>query len=90
MFHGLYGYLNTGAHVARYLSESGYTVVGFDFRGHGKSGGIKGLIESEQIHISDCKKFIRLVERKYPSEDLFLLGQSWGGQTAFLLGMEDP
>jgi alpha-beta hydrolase superfamily lysophospholipase len=37
MFHGLNAHIGQGAHVARIFAEKGFTCVGFDHRGFGKS-----------------------------------------------------
>jgi acylglycerol lipase len=37
MFHGLNGHLNNCAHVAQAISKINLDVVGFDYRGFGKS-----------------------------------------------------
>lgn len=46
--HGLITYSNTAAHVAKELAKSGIIVAAFDYRGMGKSEGIKGWIESSE------------------------------------------
>lgn len=74
IFHGLGSHLNNGAHVAQAASQVGVGVVGFDFRGFGKSEGIRGYIESEESHFGDCIKFIDIVEKEYPGKKIFLTG----------------
>lgn len=37
IFNGLYYHTNHSAHVAKAFAEQGYVVVGFDYRGYGKS-----------------------------------------------------
>jgi acylglycerol lipase len=44
IFNGLYYHANHNAHVAKELADNGYVVVGFDYRGYGKSQGEKGEV----------------------------------------------
>lgn len=58
MFHGLCAHINHGAHLAAKFAEIGCLVVGFDHRGFGKSEGIRGYLESLEIHLNDSSAFI--------------------------------
>ena len=44
MFHGLTSHTNRSAHIAKYFAERDIITVGYDFRGFGKSEGVKGYI----------------------------------------------
>ncbi|CAD8142583.1 unnamed protein product [Paramecium octaurelia] len=89
-FHGLNEHLGLYAHIAQALSKDANSVcVGFDFRGFGKSEGLRGWLESKEQHIEDCTRFIQLIKQLYPGVQLFALGQSLGGLTSYLLGMND-
>ncbi|CAD8131890.1 unnamed protein product [Paramecium pentaurelia] len=89
-FHGLNEHLGLYAHIAQALSKEANSVcVGFDFRGFGKSEGLRGWLESKEQHIEDCTRFIQLIKQLYPGVQLFALGQSLGGLTSYLLGMND-
>ena len=44
-FHEFGGYTGRYAYYAKYFAEQGYDFVGFDFRGFGKSEGMRGHIE---------------------------------------------
>lgn len=37
MFHGLNSHIGHGAHIAAYFSDHGFTTIGFDHRGFGRS-----------------------------------------------------
>ena len=42
LVHGLGEHSGRYAHVAAALNDAGYALLGFDLRGHGKSGGPRG------------------------------------------------
>ncbi|CAD8046343.1 unnamed protein product [Paramecium sonneborni] len=89
-FHGLNEHLGLYAHIAQAVSKEANSVcVGFDFRGFGKSQGLRGWLESQQQHLEDCTRFIQLIKQLYPGTKLFALGQSLGGLTSYLLGIND-
>jgi alpha-beta hydrolase superfamily lysophospholipase len=74
-----------GEHVGRYehvgaaLANKGYTLLGFDLRGHGKSSGRRGFIPSYQALLNDITDFLRQVDERYPGIPCFLYGNSLGG-----------
>ncbi len=74
-----------GEHVARYdhvaaaLAEKDYAILGFDLRGHGKSGGPRGHIPSYDALMDDIASFSRQTEERYPGLPRFLYGHSLGG-----------
>ena len=43
LVHGLGEHTGRYAHVAAALNDAGYAVLGVDLRGHGKSGGPRGV-----------------------------------------------
>ena len=74
-----------GEHVARYdhvadaLTEKGYAMLGFDLRGHGKSGGPRGHTPSYNALMDDIASFSQQTEQRYPGLPRFLYGHSLGG-----------
>lgn len=62
IFNGLYYHTNHSAHVAKLFAESGYAVVGFDYRGYGKSEGERGEVESFESLLEDSMSFVKKVE----------------------------
>jgi acylglycerol lipase len=87
LFHGLCAHTNHGAHYASHLAEIGCTVVGFDYRGFGKSEGERGFIETFHHHMEDCrlffKKMLEYRDKEFPNVPIFLTGLSLGGLTSF-------
>lgn len=50
IFHGLNCHTGLSAHIAEEIAKIGIAVVGYDYRGFGKSEGIRGYMESEETH----------------------------------------
>lgn len=69
---GRYGYL-----VER-LTREGFAVAAFDNRGHGRSGGVHGHIDSWVDYREDLRAFIRYVSAHFMRLPLFLYGHSLG------------
>ena len=62
--------------------------IGFDYRGFGRSHGVRGYIENIESHLSDCEKFINLSKDVYPETPFYAVGLSLGGGTAYHLGLK--
>ena len=89
--HGLFAHENRCAHIAKFFSNLGVTTVGYDARGHGKSGGLPGYVDNFDISVTDCEAFMDLMDKIY-SEDIprFFIGQSMGGMLGFMVGLKKP
>jgi alpha-beta hydrolase superfamily lysophospholipase len=78
LVHGL------GEHSGRYtnwaglLNQAGYTVLSYDLRGHGKSGGRRGHTSSFNDFLSDTDLLINEAKQRYPDAPKFLYGHSLG------------
>ncbi len=79
LVHGLGEHSGRYAHVGAALSEAGYALLGFDLRGHGKSGGPRGHTPSLEAYFKDIDDFVRAVPGRYPSAPRFIYGHSLGG-----------
>ncbi len=79
LVHGL------GEHVGRYervsaaFTAAGYVLLGFDLRGHGKSGGPRGHTPSLNALFKDIEDFLREAGARYPLAPQFLYAHSLGG-----------
>ncbi len=73
--------------LAAALADSGYDVVMFDFRGHGESGGSYTSIGPLEVY--DAEAVIDYVSKKFPGEDIVLVGYSMGGAVAIVVGSSD-
>lgn len=78
IFHGLHAYCNNYALLARSFAEIGCEVVAFDWRGHGKSPGSKGLLPPFNILLNDCVKFVLEMHKHYKDLPIYLSGGSLG------------
>ena len=76
--HGMNSYSQPTGVIARTLSEKGCEVLAFDFRGHGKSQGIKGYCSSLDLWVEDVLDFIQEIIPIYPGLPLFVMGGSLG------------
>ncbi len=77
-----------GEHCGRYgnvadgLVPAGYAVIGYDLRGHGRSGGRRGHIDSWDDYRGDLGRFLGFVGRVLPGVPAFLYGHSTGSLIA--------
>ncbi len=78
LIHGLGEYTGRYAHVGQAFNRAGYTLVGFDLRGHGKSGGPRGHTPSFEAYMQDIDDFFGELDQKYPGLARFLYGHSLG------------
>ena len=79
LVHGLGEHTARYSHVGKVLTKSSYALVGFDLRGHGKSGGPRGHSSSLDAYMQDIRHFFELMEKRYPDMPHFLYGHSLGG-----------
>jgi alpha-beta hydrolase superfamily lysophospholipase len=61
------------------LVQARYIVYAFDLRGHGKSSGKRGYIQSWDEYRGDLQEFQKLVSKKQPGLPLYMVGHSLGG-----------
>ena len=79
LIHGLGEHTGRYLHVGKTMTDAGYALVGFDLRGHGKSGGARGHFPSLEAVIQDIRQFFRYLVQRYPDLPHFLYGHSLGG-----------
>ena len=79
LVHGLGEHTARYRHVGKALTEAGYALVGFDLRGHGKSGGPRGHSSSLAAYMQDIRQFFKFLAQRYPHIPHFLYGHSLGG-----------
>ena len=80
--HGIFEHLDRYDYLVSKLNESGYDVYRYDARGHGRSGGKKGNLDSFDEYLLDLDDFISLVKRESDNLKTVLLGHSMGGLVA--------
>lgn len=79
--HGLGEHGGRYAHVAAQLNAWGWRVLAHDHRGHGRSGGERGRIASDDALLRDLSLVIDAARAAQPGP-LLLLGHSMGGLIA--------
>jgi alpha-beta hydrolase superfamily lysophospholipase len=79
LVHGLGEHSGRYAHVGAAFAQAGYALLGFDLRGHGKSGGPRGHAPSAEAFFKDIEDFVRAAGERYPAAPRFLYGHSLGG-----------
>ncbi len=79
LVHGLGEHIGRYAHVGAAFASAGYALLGFDLRGHGKSGGPRGHTPSYGAILDDISAFIQQAGERYPGQLYFLYGHSLGG-----------
>lgn len=88
LIHGIAEHIDRYEDFAAYLCSCGYTVVGHDILGHGKSvaeGDEIGLFAPDDgwfVNVDDADRLRRICVEKYPGVKHFMLGHSMG---SFLL-----
>ena len=79
LVHGLGEHSARYIHVGKVMTDAGYALVGFDLRGHGKSGGARGHSSSLEAYMQDIRQFFKFLVQRYPDIPHFLYGHSLGG-----------
>jgi alpha-beta hydrolase superfamily lysophospholipase len=79
LVHGLGEHSGRYQHVAEAFCAKGYSLTGFDLRGHGKSEGIRGHAASYEALMADITHNIELTREHFPGVPIFLYGHSLGG-----------
>jgi alpha-beta hydrolase superfamily lysophospholipase len=77
--HGFGEHCGRYRHLVDYLVPRGFAIYGFDLRGHGRSEGQRGAINSWDEFREDVARFLHLVREAQPDSPLFLMGHSMGG-----------
>ena len=89
LVHGLGDHVGRYPHVAQALTDAGYAMVGFDLRGHGKSGGARGHFPSLDAAMQDICQLFQFISQRYPNLPQFLYGHSLGGLLALTYAIQN-
>jgi alpha-beta hydrolase superfamily lysophospholipase len=81
LVHGLGEHCHRYEHVAEAIAALGLEVHAYDHRGHGRSGGARGVIPPGEALVDDLRVVVRHVAAD-GGEPPFLLGHSMGGTVA--------
>jgi alpha-beta hydrolase superfamily lysophospholipase len=78
LMHGLGGHSGYYDVFSAFLQDYGVAILSYDRRGHGRSEGKRGDIESIEKDIEDLEDVISWSMRKSRDKKIFLLADSWG------------
>ena len=90
LIHGLGEHTGRYLHVGKSMTDAGYALVGFDLRGHGKSGGARGHFPSLNAVMQDIRQFSKFLVQRYPDIPHFLYGHSLGGLLSLAYALQYP
>lgn len=79
LVHGLGEHAGRYDHVAVALNRAGYSLIGFDHPGHGKSDGVRGHISSYDLVFDLIDQLRQEAAKQYPGLPQFVYGHSMGG-----------
>jgi alpha-beta hydrolase superfamily lysophospholipase len=79
LVHGLGEHSGRYAHWADLLNQAGYSLLSYDLRGHGKSGGKRGHVTSFDDYLADTGLLLKEANDRFPGVPCFLYGHSLGG-----------
>jgi len=88
--HGIGEHSGRYAHVADYMARNDFALWACDHRGHGRSGGKRGHVESFDDYIVDIDHLARIAKDRSPSNKAFLMGLSLGGLIAAYYAEKHP
>ncbi len=88
--HGLGEYSDRYEHVAQYFVARKFAVYALDLRGHGRSGGQRGHIDTFRQYLDDVSALLDYARKTTPTEKTFLLGHSMGGAIVLTFALKYP
>jgi len=80
--HGICEHLGRYEYIKNKFNEEKYNVYRYDARGHGKSEGKRGYLESFDDYLDDLDLLIEIVKKENKGLKLILIGHSMGGLVA--------
>lgn len=88
--HGVGEHSGRYGHIINAMSGAGVSFYAIDHRGHGKSGGKMGHVESFMEYVYDLKLFMNFVKEDAKNAPLFMMGHSMGGVIALKYALTYP
>lgn len=79
LVHGMGEHVARYQHVAEFFCERGIAMIGYDHRGHGRSGGKRGHTPSYDLLLQGVSDVMKKAEEVFPGVPQFLYGHSMGG-----------
>lgn len=78
LIHGVGEHIDRYPHLVEGLVPAGFLLTGYDQRGHGRSEGQRGHIDSWEEYRGDIRIFLDVARKLAPGRPLFLWGHSQG------------
>ena len=88
--HGFSDHSGRYMNIVNNLVPRGMALYSFDQRGHGRSPGLRGHIDTFSLFRDDLLTFTSLVTELEPGIPLFLMGHSMGGLIVLDFGLNHP
>jgi len=79
LVHGLGEHIGRYGHLAEFLADHGFTFIGNDLRGHGKTPGQRGYVPAFETFMQDIDLLLDQAGSLNPGVPKFLYGHSMGG-----------
>ena len=80
IIHGIGEHSRRYDHLAAWFVARGITCIGYDRRGHGRSGGIRGHASAYNLLLDEVDSLLAACSRRCPTLPNYLYGHSMGGQ----------
>jgi len=78
-FQYIYNTMDEIINKDKFFSQYNFKTFGFEFQGHGKSEGRRCTIYNFNDLVIDLNNVVNMIKLKYPTNKIFLLGESLGG-----------
>lgn len=88
--HGVAEHAGRYGYTTERLNKFGYGVYRFDNRGHGRSGGEQGYVQSFMDFVEDADLIVQMAHVENVRLPVFMLGHSMGGFIATVYGAKNP
>ncbi len=79
LVHGMFEHCNRYEHYAKGFTDAGFSVVGYDRRGHGQSEGQLGHTPSYEALLQEVDGLLENAKSQFPDKPVILYGHSQGG-----------
>jgi len=86
--HGLAEHSGRYKNLVNYFVPKGYAIYSFDYRGHGKSEGLRSYVSRFSEYNTDIKTYFEIVREEHPQIKIFLIGHSLGATIAVSYALE--
>ncbi len=90
IIHGLGVHSGLFGNIVDHLLPQNYAIYSFDLRGHGRSLGQRGYINSWDEYRGDLDAFLNLIKQQNSGSACFVLGNSLGGIVALDYALRFP